>query len=272
MHHFTIMYTIRILNINLKPLRNNSHFNFFRQLLTLLNEATRVKAKIQALFDAWYKLFCTEDEALKKIRKSTLTEQISVAAHDRDSIFRGMSGNIRAALNHFDKEKAAAARRLQIVMDAYGKVKRMSMDEKSAAIYNLMVDLEGKHGDDIKMLGLNMWTNEIRHRNDVLNELLIGRYKESASKTTVALREIRQEVDEAYRVMMLCIEALWVMAPDDETRTEFGQFIGLLNVHIEHYKNKISRRGRTDDEIDEGDDVLPPNPDPQKENNDEQTA
>jgi hypothetical protein len=73
-------------------LRNDAHFQFhteFKDLLGKLPLATEV-LQILPLWAKYMELYNIEDEGLKKIRKSALTDKIQEADRARDNAFTGI--------------------------------------------------------------------------------------------------------------------------------------------------------------------------------------
>lgn len=235
---------MRVPKLDFTRMRSNRHFQFHTEVRKLLKKSEIVRVKVQKQADRWLDLYDKEDEALKKIRKSEFTDTMRTADKDRDVIFRGMVEFNHSKLNYFQPEEAEAARKVQIVLDTYGNIARLSMDEKTSAYYNLVAELGTNHNEDAEKAGLAPWAEELHRRNTVFDELVSSRFSETAGRSSVVLKQIRVEVDEAYRVLTLCIEALWELATDEEEQAEFTDFILQLNAVIEHYNNLSARRGK----------------------------
>jgi len=129
---------MKISKIHTIHLRNDEHFQFHTEFRDLATKETPQKLKIQGQFEAYLPLYGREDEALKKINKSSLTVQIQEADKARDEIFLGMAETAKAALRHFNPEVRAAAGRLKVVFDTYGNVAVKPLNEQTSAVYNLL--------------------------------------------------------------------------------------------------------------------------------------
>lgn len=244
---------MRFIKIDMTRRRINAHFQFYTEIVDLLQRAEPVRQTIAVQFRELEALYCLEDEAIKKIRKSPLTANIAAADRDRDRMFRGLSDTNHAALNHYSPDVESAAKRIQIVLDTYGNIATLPMDDKTSAINNLVSDLSVKHADDVETTGLIPWVEELQRRNETLTELVRSRYMEIAGRPNTVLANIRVKVDEAYRVVTHCIEALWILAADEEAKAPYAEFIQVANVVIEHYNTIFARnkghQGNTGSEI-----------------------
>ena len=224
--------------IDLRVLRNDEHFQFnteFRDLLTANNPAA---LKVAPQFEAYLTLYAQEDEALKKIIKSAITANIQDADHQRDLTFRGMIDANKSALKHFRPETVTAAKRLQVVFDTYGNVARKPLNEETSAVYNILQELKGVYEADVTTVGIADWVQELETNNKAFDELVKGRYDEAADRTELVLRQVRIQVDTAYRSIIERIDAFAIVEESDI----FTNFIRRWNVVIEKYSNTLARR------------------------------
>jgi len=175
---------------------------------------------------------------LKKIIKSEFTEAIQVADQKRDTIFRGMADVNKAMTNHYQADVQASAKRLQIVFDTYGNLSQRPYHQETADIYNLIQDLKGKYIGDVRKVSIEGWMNELEQKNNEFDALINKRYDEVAARTTLILREIRQQVDAAYRTITERIEALSIVEKD----SIYDAFTHRLNVVIDTYNTLIAKR------------------------------
>jgi hypothetical protein len=227
-------------------MRNNGHFQFYTDLIKLLESAGEpLLTQLKTLYDTLRDLHGKEDEALKKIRKSSLTESITAMDTERTQMYRGIVETCQTSTRHYDAKVSAAARRLMLVFDTYGNIARIPQDEKTSAIYNLTTELENNHQEDVETAGLVGWGSKLVECNDSFAELVRDRDSEISGRSTVALRSIRKEMDITYRLITHCIESLWIMAPKGENREYFAAIIHRMNTMSERYNNRISiRRGQ----------------------------
>ena len=230
---------MKILSIILLHLRNSAHFQFHTSFVELVTKIGAETLKIKQLFDAYLLHYKAVDEALKKITKSAVTAEIREADRERDRLFRGLADTNKAALNHFDPQVKAAAKRLKIVLDTYGNVAPKPLDEETSDIYNLMQDLtSSKYAQDAAKVGLTNWIKELEQSNKTFNKLMTGRDAESAEKTDLVLRKCRKDLDGAYRAIIKRVSAL----VEIEGEKEYRDFIRNLNIIITRYSNVVAQR------------------------------
>jgi hypothetical protein len=186
-------------------------------------------------------LYTKADVALEVIRKSDKTKLIDAANKKRDNTFRGLSGAVKALLNHFNEEKRYAAVQLQIVFDHYGNVTRLPNDEQTASIYNMLQELKGSYAAQVYLLGLNEWVEELEKDNNTFQALVAERNSEESSRSNIRLSEVRKECDALYRKIVERLEALMLIYGDEP----YSAFVVEWNNVIKHYNNIIAaRKGR----------------------------
>jgi hypothetical protein len=73
-------------------LRNDAHFQFHTEFKDQLGKSSQVTevSQIAPLWSKYQELYNIEDEGLKKIRKSALTDKIQEADRARDNAFTGI--------------------------------------------------------------------------------------------------------------------------------------------------------------------------------------
>ena len=219
-------------------LRNDEHFQFNTEFRDAVLRFGAEELKISVQFEPWLLLYAQEDEALKKITKSAITADIQEADRRRDQLFRGMVDTGNAALNHFRTEVQDAARRLKIVFDTYGNLAKKPLNEQTSAVYNLLQDLNGAYAADAATAGIKEWADELQAANEAFDRLIKDRYEESALKTDLVLKQVRQQVDGQYRLIIERINALVTI----EGAEAYTEFIRYLNTIIARYTTTVAQR------------------------------
>jgi hypothetical protein len=164
---------MKIEKLNLLHLRNDAHFQFHTEFRDLMMGHNPQILKVKPQFDVYMTLYEREDEALKKILKSALTEKIQEADRARDELFAGMVYINNGMCRHFIKETAEAAQRIKIVLDTYGNVAKKPLNEETSAVYNLLQDLKSdKYAKDAADSGIDVWANELEKRNAAFESLV----------------------------------------------------------------------------------------------------
>ena len=220
-------------------LRNDEHFQFNTEFRALAEtQGAALFPRIQTQFDAFLTLYAQEDEALKKIMKSAVTAEIQEADKRRDLIFRGMADAVKSALNHFRPEVKNAAKRLKILLDTFGNVARKPLNEETSAVYNLLQELKGAYAADLSTAGIADWALELEDANNALSGLMNDRYEESAQRCDLVLKEVRAQIDAAYRSIIERIDALAVI----EDNEACSNFIRRWNAVVEKYSSIAAQR------------------------------
>jgi hypothetical protein len=223
-------------------LRNEAHVEFNATFITLINKYGASQLNIQMLFDSYQTLFADEVSVLDLVRRSVLTREIWEQDARRNDIFRGFADAAKSSLHHFDHEKRTAARKLDIVFENYGNISIKTLDQKSAAIDDLLREVQTEQYTNIMLLlGLEEWANELRLTNERFTELMMERYRETASRPTIQMRATRLKVDKAFRAIINQVEALVLVSGI----SVYAPFIKDINVVMEHYRNILAQeKGR----------------------------
>jgi hypothetical protein len=231
---------MKIQKVLTHSLRNDAHFQFHSDFRDAVVKFGAAKLKIAPQFEEWTRLYGREDEALKKIVKSALTQQIHDADKARDNTYLGMVEINTASLRHYDPQTAEAAVRLKIVFDTYGNITKKPIKEQTSAVYNILQELQGKYADDCAAVKIDGWVGKLAQENEALNKLMGDRYQESAAKTDVVLKEARKELDEAYKKICEIINVYVILEGADA----YEEFIKTLNVIISKYAVKHRRHSQ----------------------------
>ena len=229
---------MKIISFYLKNLRNEEHYQFQTDFKGLVVQHDATSLGIEVDFNNYLPLYAEEGEAIDKIIKSAITEELSDADKKRDFTFRGLCAAIDAGCHHFNAAKQHAAKNLQVVIDRYGNVGDKPYDEETAAISALVVDMETTYAPDVATLGIGDWIVELKANNLSFDTIKNNRYTEEGSKTQLHMKEVRTTVDAAYRIIAEHLHALIIVNGD----VHYKDFVNALNLRIEHYKMVLSQR------------------------------
>ena len=227
-----------IKDLSLSRLKNAEHLQFQTEFKTEVEKKTATALGIDTQFANYLLKYKEEDEALVYIRKSSQTDLLNEADSYRDRIFRGLCDTNRAALNHFIPEKAEAARKLNIVFDTYGNITVEAYDEETAKINSLIKELRDNHANDLDLLALNEWVDELENANNKFVDIKNERYTEESSKTSLRMKKVRTEIDALYKEIVNRINAQILLNGD----TNYIDFVSALNQRIENVKLVLAKR------------------------------
>lgn len=232
---------MKIKDFSLVRLRNEEHFQFFTSFRDLVLVTNPSSLKIEALFTSFLPLYANELESLNIIRKSSISDDLVDADDERDSVFRGLCDAVKSAINHFNADVRAAAKRLQVVLDTYGNLAIKPYDAETGGLNSLINDLTTTYAVDVATVGLTGWVTELAAKNKAFDDLKNNRYSDEASKTILRMKQERLKTDALYRQLVERINALIVV----EGEGTYAGFVNELNERIQGYENTIAnRRGK----------------------------
>ena len=229
---------MKITDFALSRLRNEEHFHFFTSFRDLVLVFTVLALNIELLFNLFLAAYDNELAALDLIRKNAISDDLVDADDERDNVFRGMSDVVKSALNHFNADVRAAAKRLQVVLDTYGNLAIKSYDAETGGLNSLINDFTTTYAADIATVGLTEWVTELQAKNKAFDDLKNNRYSTEAAKTILRMKEERVKTDAVYRQLVERINALIVV----EGEGAYAGFVNELNKRIEGFDNTISIR------------------------------
>ncbi|MDR1198578.1 MAG: DUF6261 family protein [Prevotellaceae bacterium] len=227
-----------IIRVRFENLRNESHVEYNSTFRKLVAKYTPETLGIKALYDEYETLFADEESALDIVRKSELTVEIHEQDSIRDGIFRGMSDAVKSALNHFNAEKRAAARKIEVIFANYGNIAVKTLDQETAAINDILRELRTPdNAPKVTLLGLGEWVSQLETENDRFDRLMLDRYYETAQRPALRMRDTRLKVDTCIRQIFDRIEALALVNGADA----YEGFMRDMNAVSERYKNIMAQ-------------------------------
>ena len=224
--------------IDCTRLRNDEHFQFVTEVKDLITQIGAPTLKIEAQFYEFNLCYDNEDEALKKIVKSAVTEEMKAADRNRDNTFSGLVTTNKAALKHYTPAVVAAAQRLQVVFDTYGNVSRKPLNEETSAIYNLVQELTENYAADVTKVGLDGWVTKLDAANKAFDALVKARNDENTAKTQLKMKETRIATETVYFDIVKRIHAFMIV----EGESNYITFINKLNGYVDKYNNILAQR------------------------------
>lgn len=229
---------MEILDFSLSLLRNEEHHEFHAGFFELVNRFGVEPLGIPTLFPPYSQLFSAEGETLNFIRKNDITDDVVESDVERDTTLRGFNATIKSACNHFNADKRKAGERIQIVLDGFGNIAAKSYEAETTSINSLVSKLTRDYASDVTLLALNEWLDELLIRNTAFTDLTNERYTSETTKTQFRMKEIRLEVDAAYRAIIKRMNALVEL----NGSSAYSDFISELNLRIAKYGSKKAVR------------------------------
>jgi hypothetical protein len=196
-----------IVRINLQILKNETHAQFNVEIDSVFVKHNPQTLGIQPLHVLYRGALDNELEALDFIIKSVLTAKIVEQDHRRDSIYRGFIDSVKGATNHFEPSYREAANLVLNVFKHYGNIARKTLDDETAAINDLVRELNKPElAQAVSLIGANIWLNRLVEENSIFAGLMKERYSETAGKTSFRMKTARVETDKYYHAMVSQIE------------------------------------------------------------------
>lgn len=233
---------------DMTSLRNSEFFMFASeagQILQsgLISRSASMNDTILSVLNVYNIEMEALDKAIATLNKSQLTDPISDADRNRDMAYRGTVLYVQAYAHSIDPEHREAARRLQVLINNYGDVRRRAYNTQSADMINLFQDIRQYNMADIETIGADYWLNSMEEANNTFMELMSRRYNESIEQASEDVRQVRVKVGRIYRQLVAMIEAGNLVSEG----TAYVNIINQLNERVAYYKATLAtRKGRAD--------------------------
>jgi hypothetical protein len=244
----------QINSIHLYSLRNNEHFQFMTDVKKMIDTATPAVLHLETVYPRFTGAFDALNATLLVDRGSVKTETLSEFDTSRDCTWSGIKGRLRATLLCPFEEEVASAKALLRIFDLYGNIREMSYNEETAALTNLIEDLENReNATHCNTVGITGWVDALKQQNIAFQALLDERNEELAGKESGDVKTARAAIDPEYETMVQRMNAAVTL---DMATPEIEKFIRELNQRIKYYNETLAARaGRSaaGEEIPDGD-------------------
>ena len=241
----------KISSIHLVIMRNNEHFQFMTDVKNAMETATPVSLNMEAVFPEFTSACDDLNSALLVDQGSIKTEQIAALDELRDRTWSALGERIRATLICPVEAEAESAKSLKRVFDLYGNIRKMSYNEETAALTNLIEDMEKpENAEHCNTMGMMHWVDALKQQNTGFQSLLDARNAEEANKESGDVKAARDGIDPVYEKIVDRANALVEL---EMASPELQAFIRELNQRIKYYKETLAvrsgRRAGTEEEI-----------------------
>lgn len=227
---------MEIQKFDLHSQRNAGHYQFQTDFNSTIIKYSPQMLGIVEDYAAYTPLLQDEGVALVAITKSATTVEVETADKNRDFTFRGLADKVTNSLNHYDPAVREAARRTKVIFDGYGNLVPKPDDEESGLISSLIADLRTKVSAEIQTLAIVEWINELERLNNLFIALEATRNSEEATRTELRMKQVRVEVDAAYKKIVKRINALIIVNGE----APYAEFVKELNARITRAKDSIA--------------------------------
>jgi uncharacterized protein YicC (UPF0701 family) len=232
------MKTVIIIRFSYESLRNETHVEFHTTFNSLFTRYSVGTLGITVLYNVYKPLFDEEVAALDQILKSALTPLIEDQEQKRDQVLRGFCDAVKSALNHYDTTRRNAAQKVEVILEHYGNIAAKPYDEETAAIDDLCRELQ-KQGniEQVNTLGLGEWLSQLSQANRAFDALMMQRYTELSKRPDLHMRDIRKQVDGAFRAILDLLESLVRVNGPNTNKA----FLDELNAIMKRYRDILAQ-------------------------------
>lgn len=228
---------MKIQKINLQPQRNAGHYQYLTDFGSSIVKHNPAALGIEALYAAFVPLLSDESEALNTVTKSPMTEEVEIGDKNRDFCFRGFSDSVKNKQNHYLPAVREAAKRIMVILNAYGNLAPKPFDEESGLLNTLILDLRTQRADDLLTLEVLEWLNELERLNVAFVALIDARNSEEAMRTELRMKSVRKDIDAAYNAIVERVNALIVVNGE----AVYAEFVKEVNARIKRAEDAIAQ-------------------------------
>lgn len=237
----------KIIRVVFSRFRNNDHYQFVTEFLTRITTASPATLNIEAKMPEFNAAYGAMDAVYKKSNSSQFTPLIGGADTRRDSYCSAITMRLRATLLGPDEAEIEAAQKIKALFDVHGNVRKLPLKAESAAITNIIQDLEERENATYcATLGITNWVDALKTENLTVQNLTEQRRQETVDQDNEEYKLLREAVDTAYEKIVSRINALVEL---EMSTPEIDNFIQLTNNQINDYENELAaRQGRSNSE------------------------
>lgn len=179
------------------------------------------------------------DKVMKKVTKSAFSEKIGDLDNNRDNSFRSLRQALKSERNTADASVQEAVNAIEIFIDTYENVPKLTLEEETRAIDEIVTVLEGRLKPMVDVVGVANKVARLKADNETFKAKYAQRTSEYIDKDTTDNREVRQQVNDAY--FMLFDYAL-MMARLDKGAI-FDKLVAIANTIRKEYASQVNRTG-----------------------------
>ena len=220
-----------IQTLPLTSMNNAAHFLFVSNMAERAEKDAVVSEKCAAQVKALREAATAEDENLQISAKSLTTDKIVEA----DQLYAGYKKAVAGYAGFPMADMADAAKVLQQHIKDYKIDVKAQLDKETGLLVNFIQDLEGKFAEQVKALSLTAFVEKLKAANEEMRALTRQRTDERSAKTAGALKAARSASDEAYRMLVLHVNAHALL----EGEAAYAAFIDYANTEIAHFKQEV---------------------------------
>ncbi len=246
----------QIVNFQLKVLRMAGFVEFVQQVAKLVKDfrdsgeegQSQLPTKVEPVYTSFKDSVTAVDDAYKLSRASDYTQKIADEDDRRDNLFRQLVNLLKMYRRFgYDTEKKEAADYLWNIVKKYNVDPGENYSEESSKLQQMLQELHAdtQAGQHLTLLGLESLITQLNTANEAVRTLMGQRNDERMQIGKAALATAREEADQAYRDLILSLNASAVM---DDDAHRFDALISQVNELIKYYRLYVVPKGGKKDE------------------------
>ena len=246
----------QIVNFQLKVLRMAGFVEFVQQVAKLVKDfrdsgeegQSQLPTKVEPVYTSFKDSVTAVDDAYKLSRASDYTQKIADEDDRRDNLFRQLVNLLKMYRRFgYDTEKKEAADYLWNIVKKYNVDPVENYSEESSKLQQMLQELHAdtQAGQHLTLLGLESLITQLNTANEAVRTLMGQRNDERMQIGKAALATAREEADQAYRDLILSLNASAVM---DDDAHRFDALISQVNELIKYYRLYVVPKGGKKDE------------------------
>ena len=250
----------QIVTFQLKALRIAGFIEYMQQVVNLMRAfrntgedgQSALPPKVEAVYTPFVHGVSAVDSAYKQSRASDYTQKISDEDTRRDNLYKQFANQLKMYMKFtFDSEKKTAAEQVWNIVKKYNVNVDENYSEESGKLQQMIQELETNEqaGQHLNTLGMESLLSQLKTANEEVRTMMSYRNDERMVIEKAALANARTQADEAYRDLILSLNAAVVM---DDNPTRFDELISQVNELIKYYRQYVvPKAGKKDEESEE---------------------
>lgn len=233
----------RIENLNLAKLHNNEHYQFMTDVDLLILKCTASELGLDNTYPQFKQALAAEETALRAENGSSRSEALATFDVNRDQTWNAISLRVKSALLSPIADEVASAKAVQRIIDQYGDLRSLPYNEESAALTNLVNDLQKpENSAHLDKVAIKTWVPILKQENDDFIALFNERNQELSGRDSGNARAARLKLDPLYREMVDTVNAAFMLKLTKPAATGFANE---LNEKIKYYETSLATRRGT---------------------------
>jgi hypothetical protein len=243
-----------------KYLRMAGFVEYVQQVLKLFTDfrnsgeegVSQLPVKVEPAYTSYKDSVTAVDDAYKLSRSSDFTQKIADEDDRRDNLYRQLVNLLKMYSRFgYDTEKKAAADYLWNIVKKYGVDPDENYSEESGKLQQMLQELESnaQAAQRIAGLGIENLITQLNTANEQVRTLMSNRNDERMQVEKAALATARENADQAYRDLILSLNASAVM---DDDAHRFDDLISQVNELIKYYRQYVVPKGARTSANEEG--------------------